>query len=90
MQAVDDFDDGDSAFDGVTIVLLHVELELMQSMQEESEISSTTSIGSSILKYRQENGRTYHAYKDGSEFCSSITPSTILLTNFCYRISATE
>jgi hypothetical protein len=25
--------------------------------------SSTTSIGSSILKYREENGRTYHAYK---------------------------
>lgn len=24
---------------------------------------STTSIGSSILKYREENGRTYHAYK---------------------------
>jgi SAM-dependent methyltransferase len=28
--------------------------------------SSTTSIASSILKYREENGRTYHAYKDGS------------------------
>jgi hypothetical protein len=28
---------------------------------------STTSISSSILKYRQENGRIYHAYKDGSE-----------------------
>ncbi|KAF8855637.1 S-adenosyl-L-methionine-dependent methyltransferase [Acephala macrosclerotiorum] len=28
--------------------------------------SSTTSIGSSILKYREENGRTYHAYKDGN------------------------
>lgn len=27
--------------------------------------SSTTSIGSSILKSREENGRTYHAYKDG-------------------------
>jgi len=26
---------------------------------------STTSIGSSILKYREENGRTYHVYKDG-------------------------
>ena len=25
--------------------------------------SSTTSIGSSILKFREENGRTYHAYK---------------------------
>jgi SAM-dependent methyltransferase len=28
-------------------------------------IISTTSISSSILKYREENGRTYHAYKDG-------------------------
>lgn len=28
--------------------------------------SSTTSISSSILKYREENGRTYHAYKEGS------------------------
>ena len=25
--------------------------------------SSTTSMTSSILRYRQENGRTYHAYK---------------------------
>ena len=25
--------------------------------------SSTASIGSSILKYRVENGRTYHGYK---------------------------
>ncbi|ESU14203.1 hypothetical protein FGSG_13239 [Fusarium graminearum PH-1] len=28
-------------------------------------LSSTTSISSSILDYRRENGRTYHAYKDG-------------------------
>lgn len=28
--------------------------------------SSTTSIGSSIMKYREENGRTYHAYKEGA------------------------
>ncbi|KAH9204207.1 S-adenosyl-L-methionine-dependent methyltransferase, partial [Leptodontidium sp. 2 PMI_412] len=26
--------------------------------------SSTTSINSSIMKYREENGRTYYAYKD--------------------------
>ncbi|KAM0271171.1 hypothetical protein ACHAQH_009155 [Verticillium albo-atrum] len=31
-----------------------------------SVASSTTSINSSILRYRHENGRTYHAYKDGS------------------------
>jgi hypothetical protein len=29
-------------------------------------ISDTTSIADSILAYRQENGRTYHAFKDGS------------------------
>ena len=29
----------------------------------QSITSSTTSISSSILKYREENGRTYHAYK---------------------------
>lgn len=27
--------------------------------------SSTASMTSSILRYREENGRTYHAYKDG-------------------------
>lgn len=27
--------------------------------------SSTTSISSSIMRYREENGRTYHAYKEG-------------------------
>ncbi|EKD21152.1 methyltransferase domain-containing protein [Drepanopeziza brunnea f. sp. 'multigermtubi' MB_m1] len=32
----------------------------------ESILNSTTSIASSIMKYREENGRTYHAYKDGS------------------------
>ncbi|KAK1751060.1 methyltransferase [Echria macrotheca] len=30
-----------------------------------SESSSTASLSSSILQYRHENGRTYHAYKDG-------------------------
>ncbi|KAH8750854.1 S-adenosyl-L-methionine-dependent methyltransferase [Hyaloscypha sp. PMI_1271] len=28
--------------------------------------SSSASIGSSILRYREENGRTYHAYKEGT------------------------
>ncbi|KAI6765901.1 hypothetical protein HG530_006971 [Fusarium avenaceum] len=28
--------------------------------------SDTTSLRSSILQYREENGRTYHAYKDGA------------------------
>jgi hypothetical protein len=30
---------------------------------EEDIATSTVSIGSSIMKYREENGRTYHAYK---------------------------
>ncbi|RDW57667.1 hypothetical protein BP5796_12468 [Coleophoma crateriformis] len=30
-----------------------------------SVTSSTVSLGSSIMKYREENGRTYHAYKEG-------------------------
>ncbi|SPO06248.1 related to methyltransferase [Cephalotrichum gorgonifer] len=33
---------------------------------EDNGASETTSLRSSILKYRVENGRTYHAYKDGS------------------------
>ncbi|KAL4729764.1 hypothetical protein ACLX1H_004188 [Fusarium chlamydosporum] len=32
----------------------------------EDVLSSTASISSSILDYRRENGRTYHAYKDGN------------------------
>jgi hypothetical protein len=34
----------------------------------ESILSSTVSINSSILRYREENGRTYHAYKVGIIF----------------------
>ncbi|CAG8957255.1 hypothetical protein HYFRA_00010677 [Hymenoscyphus fraxineus] len=46
----DNNDDGDSAF----------------GEDDQGDWGSTTSsIGSSILRYRQENGRTYHAYKDG-------------------------
>lgn len=32
---------------------------------EASVGSATTSLASSIAKYRVENGRTYHAYKEG-------------------------
>ncbi|KAH7184674.1 S-adenosyl-L-methionine-dependent methyltransferase [Fusarium flagelliforme] len=35
------------------------------SLYVEDIQSSTQSISSSILQYRQENGRTYHGYKDG-------------------------
>ncbi|KXH68315.1 hypothetical protein CSAL01_01779 [Colletotrichum salicis] len=34
-------------------------------IQQDSIASSSTSITSSILGYRLENGRTYHKYKDG-------------------------
>lgn len=33
-----------------------------------SVLSSTASMTSSILRFRQENGRTYHAYKDGGNY----------------------
>lgn len=33
-----------------------------------STLDSTISLVSSIFRYREENGRTYHAYKDGSRF----------------------
>ncbi|GKT66531.1 methyltransferase domain-containing protein [Colletotrichum tofieldiae] len=33
---------------------------------EESIASSTTSVSSSVMDYRVENGRTYHTYKDGN------------------------
>jgi SAM-dependent methyltransferase len=32
---------------------------------EDDDLVSTVSLRSSILRYRHENGRTYHAYKDG-------------------------
>jgi len=32
---------------------------------DNSVTSSTTSLGSSIMKHREENGRTYHVYKEG-------------------------
>lgn len=35
------------------------------ALGDEDDHLSTVSISSSILKYREENGRTYHAYKDG-------------------------
>ncbi|KAF6837099.1 TAM domain methyltransferase, partial [Colletotrichum plurivorum] len=33
-----------------------------------SVASSTVSVASSVLEYRQENGRTYHKYKDGKYY----------------------
>lgn len=37
----------------------------------QSLATSSTSLAASILDYRIENGRTYHAYKDGSESARS-------------------
>ncbi|KAM0411429.1 hypothetical protein ACHAPD_009641 [Fusarium lateritium] len=36
------------------------------SFDEISAFSDTGSLQSSIFKYRVQNGRTYHAYKEGS------------------------
>ncbi len=36
------------------------------TFETDSTTRSTATMGSSILKYREENGRTYHAYKDGN------------------------
>ncbi|KAF6829245.1 methyltransferase domain-containing protein [Colletotrichum musicola] len=46
-----------------------------ESVRQESVYSSSTSVNSSILEYREENGRTYHKYKDGSKYRS--TPSSV-------------
>lgn len=35
------------------------------AIDDGSTTSTTTSINSSIMQYRQENGRTYHAYRVG-------------------------
>lgn len=37
----------------------------MLTVYQDAE-SSTASVSNSIFDYRRENGRTYHAYKDGS------------------------
>jgi hypothetical protein len=54
-------------FDGVSRQLLCMYVCGLKLMLRQSIASSTTSIGSSILKHREENGRRYHAYKEGSE-----------------------
>ncbi|KAF6803728.1 methyltransferase domain-containing protein [Colletotrichum sojae] len=47
----------------------------------QSVASSRTSLRSSLLDYRQENGRTYHKYKDGSKFGQRRTSQCRLLTS---------
>ncbi|KAF6812004.1 methyltransferase domain-containing protein [Colletotrichum plurivorum] len=51
------------------------EVRLNTLRDVESLYSSSTSVNSSILEYREENGRTYHKYKDGSKYRS--TPPSV-------------
>ncbi len=37
-----------------------------ESFEEDSQASDTVSLMSAITKYRYENGRQYHAYRDGA------------------------
>ncbi|KAK7592204.1 hypothetical protein V3481_006828 [Fusarium oxysporum f. sp. vasinfectum] len=47
--------------------------------------SSTARLSSSILDFRHENGRTYHAYKDGSQLPSTtLFPSSESNANLTY------
>lgn len=42
-------------------------------MEKSGDMSDTTSVASFIFKYRQQNGRTYHAYQtDGEYKCKAL------------------
>jgi hypothetical protein len=47
--------------------------------------SLRTSVASSVYRYRIENGRTYHAYKDGSQYIY-FSPSEGPYTSPCRRL----
>ncbi|KAK4164023.1 S-adenosyl-L-methionine-dependent methyltransferase [Cladorrhinum sp. PSN259] len=50
-----------------TTAVIEPDVDLQEIQEKEEDgVSDTTSLMSSILQYRHENGRTYHAYKDGS------------------------
>ncbi|TIC94136.1 Secondary metabolism regulator LAE1 [Colletotrichum higginsianum] len=53
------------AGDNDDILAVDAETEDTSSITYGSLASSTTSVTSSVLGYRLENGRTYHAYKEG-------------------------
>ena len=55
----------ETAIDPANVPALEVDDNTDSSYGEDDAVSSTASIASSILKYREENGRTYHAYKVG-------------------------
>jgi hypothetical protein len=44
---------------------IEAEPDTYETEPDDLAISSTASISSSILKFREENGRTYHSYKEG-------------------------
>ncbi|KAK2000318.1 methyltransferase [Colletotrichum falcatum] len=56
-----DLDNGDNGF-----ISAEDATDDASSVTGESVASSTTSVSDSIREYRQENGRTYHKYKDGN------------------------
>lgn len=63
-------DDYDSAYESNldTWVLRRSSVEYCIWHTEDRDRNSlTTSVASSVYAYRKENGRTYHAYKDGSK-----------------------
>jgi hypothetical protein len=76
MQEILDDDDNDSALGFVSRESSShrqcIEKGLtVKEIQTDAE-SDSTSLASSIARYRLENGRTYHAYKEGCElfkFC---------------------
>ena len=55
---------------GLLLITLQLQNDRDSSIGDEASvaISSTASLSSSILDFRQENGRTYHGYKEGSPF----------------------
>ena len=50
--------------------------------------SSTTSLASSVRQYRQENGRTYHSFREGGEKASKmitkLATDLSFLQSLCY------
>ena len=54
---------------GILLITLQLQDDRDSSIDDEASvaISSTASLSSSILDFRQENGRTYHGYKEGSQ-----------------------
>lgn len=68
MQPTFNDDDSDSALGLVSLShQVFVENKLPISEIQSIVESDNTSLSSSIARYRMENGRTYHAYKEGCE-----------------------